>query len=392
MAAHIGPAELINHIHAAMRGEGSWCTFLDEVRRIAPNGQAFLFYHDMTAGSGALSLSSGLGPESSGAYSTYYSRLNPFMPHAARRPLGRVVRSDDMLAREDLKRCEYYNDFLKPLDIETGFGVTVTRNGHCNFMFSIMCADLGDAKAEEVRACVQALVPSLEKAFRQARVSPCSAGHPLQGVTLDRFGILRLGPGGAIYAVNEVALRIVDSTPSVRIDRGRRLVCSAPVLGEAVAAAMAGWGSTEAFVHVLHLPRDGAALPLRVTVIRSAVDEAAFFRGPECLVCIEDPAWWLGEAVEAFGDMHGLTRAERRIVLALANGFSSEEIAEAAGISGQTVRSHLRHVFVRTGLHRQVDLVRHVCLLASASHPTAADGAVGLPAAGVPGGARQLQS
>lgn len=379
MRSHTGSAALVNHIYAAMYGEGSWRTFLDEVRRIVPNGQSFLFYHDTTSESGAFSLSSGLDADASAAYSTYYSRLNPFMPHAAIRPLGQAVQSDRMLPRDVLKRSEYYNDFLRPLEIEAGVGVTINRNGGCNFLFSVMCAEIDEAQAEVARDCVQALVPHLKRAFDRARSGAGSKAPPPEVVQFDRCGILRVGPGGRVHAANAAALEIVESTAGLRIDRSGRLVCTSSAIAEATAAALAGWGSAEAFVKVGHLRRDAAALPLRFTVIRSAVDDDAYFRGPESVVLIEDPAWCLSAAVEEFGDMHGLTRAERRVVLGIVNGFSVEEIAEAAGTSAQTVRSQIKRVFVRTGLNRQIDLVRHVCLLAGTTQPMAENLAFGLP-------------
>ena len=34
------------------------------------------------------------------------------------------------------------------------------------------------------------------------------------------------------------------------------------------------------------------------------------------------------------------------------------EIANALGIEGSTVKTHLLHIFAKTGTHRQVDLVK----------------------------------
>jgi hypothetical protein len=49
------------------------------------------------------------------------------MPHAAVRPLGRVVQADEMLPRHELHATDYYNEFLTPQDIDTGFGVPSPR-------------------------------------------------------------------------------------------------------------------------------------------------------------------------------------------------------------------------------------------------------------------------
>lgn len=93
--------------------------------------------------------------------------------------------------------------------------------------------------------------------------------------------------------------------------------------------------------------------------------EAAFFRGPECILLVEDPQLELGPAVEEFGAFYRLTAAERRVVLGLASGLTVEQISAGAGNSAGTTRVQLKQVFAKTGLRRQADLVRLVCGLAA---------------------------
>jgi len=66
---------------------------------------------------------------------------------------------------------------------------------------------------------------------------------------------------------------------------------------------------------------------------------------------------------------YALTAAEARIAGALATGASLKEIAGRHEMSYETARLHLKHIFAKTGTHRQADLVR---LLVRAL-PTAAE-------------------
>ena len=54
---------------------------------------------------------------------------------------------------------------------------------------------------------------------------------------------------------------------------------------------------------------------------------------------------------------YGLTPAEIRIVLQLLSGKSLRDSALVAGVSYETARSVLKSVFVKTGTHRQSELV-----------------------------------
>jgi DNA-binding CsgD family transcriptional regulator len=57
---------------------------------------------------------------------------------------------------------------------------------------------------------------------------------------------------------------------------------------------------------------------------------------------------------------HGLTRAEARVVSRLASGLDVPAIAAELRVSVETVRSHLKHAYAKTGTKRQAELVRMV--------------------------------
>jgi len=73
---------------------------------------------------------------------------------------------------------------------------------------------------------------------------------------------------------------------------------------------------------------------------------------------------------EAFARLHGLTGGELRVLLALSQGLGGMESAEMLGISETTVRTHLQHIFSKTGTTRQSDLLS---LLHRSTPPVRAD-------------------
>jgi len=58
--------------------------------------------------------------------------------------------------------------------------------------------------------------------------------------------------------------------------------------------------------------------------------------------------------------LYGLTFAETRLIGLLAAGRSLDEAATALGISRATARTHLRHIFEKTGTTRQSQLMKLV--------------------------------
>jgi DNA-binding CsgD family transcriptional regulator len=57
-------------------------------------------------------------------------------------------------------------------------------------------------------------------------------------------------------------------------------------------------------------------------------------------------------------DAYGLTPAEARVALATSSGLGIQEAALRLGLSPNTIKTHLRRVFAKTGTVRQSELTR----------------------------------
>ncbi len=105
---------LIDLIYASTVGERAWSDVVSALDDGLPDGATLLFSHDANRRGGALIVSHNFDPAWTTAFNEHYSAINPFMPAAAVRPVGKGVVADEMCAREELKRTEFYNDFLAP--------------------------------------------------------------------------------------------------------------------------------------------------------------------------------------------------------------------------------------------------------------------------------------
>ena len=66
-------------------------------------------------------------------------------------------------------------------------------------------------------------------------------------------------------------------------------------------------------------------------------------------------------------DRFDLTAAEARLVVHLVAGASLRSCAKALGIKYETARSYLKSAFIKTGTHRQAELV--LTVFQAMSHP-----------------------
>ena len=60
---------------------------------------------------------------------------------------------------------------------------------------------------------------------------------------------------------------------------------------------------------------------------------------------------------EAFAKLHHLTGGELRVLLAMSPGLGVKEAAEMLGIGETTAKTHLQHIYAKTGTSKQTELM-----------------------------------
>jgi DNA-binding CsgD family transcriptional regulator len=68
-------------------------------------------------------------------------------------------------------------------------------------------------------------------------------------------------------------------------------------------------------------------------------------------------------SVDLLKAIFSLTPAEARVATLFGSGFRVSQVAERLGVSKETVRSHIKHVFAKIGVSRQSHLARLLATL-----------------------------
>jgi DNA-binding CsgD family transcriptional regulator len=114
-------------------------------------------------------------------------------------------------------------------------------------------------------------------------------------------------------------------------------------------------GSSEA---VLAVQRTSGKRPLTL-LVRSATGKISTddYSGPATLVFILDPELPVEAAESELRQLYGLTSAETRLANLLLEGNTLEDCCDLLGIRRSTACSHLQHLFKKTGVQKQSQLV-----------------------------------
>jgi DNA-binding CsgD family transcriptional regulator len=90
-------------------------------------------------------------------------------------------------------------------------------------------------------------------------------------------------------------------------------------------------------------------------------------RAPAVALFVQDQGQVPTLPSQAFARLYGLTPAELRVVLAVAQGLGALKAAQMLGLRERTVRTHLQSIFAKTGTTRQTELL---ALLHASTPPT----------------------
>jgi DNA-binding CsgD family transcriptional regulator len=363
--------ELIEHAYEAVLEPSRWSHVLRGLAALVDGERPLLFGHDLQQRAGAISVALDYDNRSVRDYGEYYARRNLWLEGAGGRGLlknGVVRVSHEMCSHAELIRSEYYNGFLKPLGIAQGLGATIWRDRTASYNLTVMG---GKGRrpfgAREVRL-VQHLMPHLQRAMRMHRyVSHLALQERAQAEALDRMpaGLILVDVRHRVVFSNRAARAIVDAADGLRVNDGR-LRTDRPVetkqLHELVAGAAAARATgSPAGGGVMTVSRRSLGPPLSVLVTSLAIGQDFLIADPPVAAVFVFNHDAPGESAESIlVRLHGLSRAEARVVGRLLTGDTVERAADRLTISIHTARTHLKRALAKTGTNRQTDLLRRV--------------------------------
>lgn len=84
------------------------------------------------------------------------------------------------------------------------------------------------------------------------------------------------------------------------------------------------------------------------------------------MVLITDPDRGIWPSPEALRQKLGLTAAEARVALLLAQGATYRSLAEQIGVAEETVRSHVKSIYSKTKINQKAKLTQTIMSLVHA--------------------------
>lgn len=220
------------------------------------------------------------------------------------------------------------------------------------------------------------LAPHLSRAARlHMRVSDSRISDRImiEGWHLLKDGIFLIAENGGVVFANAAAEEHLKNSSALKIDRKGRLSAHSPAQNRRLIALIDSVFTNAADNSLLHGgelrlrgTNDRDLLCLSVTPFRES-GKYAVGSPKYALVHLDLTSQPASLKESDLLDTYGLTRAEARLATLLADGRDLNEIGDVLQVTQNTVRTHLKRIFSKTGTNRQSSLVRLILSGSSAA-------------------------
>ena len=303
-------------------------------------------------------------------YLQIYHPIDERVPRVRRLPDSLLVHVEDLFTADELKISPTYNEALPRAHLQAGLNVRMDGPGASHISWGLGDPLASDGWGALQVTMVQRLLPHIRQFIRvrQALVRAEARRSTLAGLLENpRIGVLHLDRRGKIIAANDCARRILrcgdglsDEDGSLRTrDRAdqlrfERLVAdSLPDSGIVpVSGSMVLHRSSALPPFVLHVKPVGVSQP----------DYGARYVAAQVLIVLPGRTHRVDPSLVAA--TFGLTPTESRVAVGLAEGKTVREMAEATRHTTDSIYWHLKQIYRKLHISRQVDLVRLVLSIA----------------------------
>ena len=300
-------------------------------------------------------------------YFRIYHHIDERGPRLRRLPDSRIVSIGELYTDDEKRTSVAYNEMLARSDTANCLHARLDGpNGSRIIWTAADPVDRDGWSTERVEALVR-ILPHIRQyvRVRLALVGARALGSTMAGLLENtRCGIVQLDRRGRIVELNGRAQELLQRGRGLTGAAGQlraRIPEEDARLQRIIAGALprSGGPGTSASTTitrpvdlpprlVLHVSPVGCQLP------EQGASEVA------AVVLVVEPETRMTSDSELVASALGLTAAESRVVIMLAEGCTLRDIAAATGRSTGTVRWHLQQIFEKNGITRQVELVQLV--------------------------------
>lgn len=301
-------------------------------------------------------------------YDNNYASLDYRRLHLSNIPLGSWFQCHEVFPPQRLKRERFFREFVQKWDYRYFTGIRMGQgSGLTTHLGLNRRAEQGPHDAEDLRFLRQLTIHLMRasKIFYKTRSFRTRLAPGLESLQYLPSGIFILDQWQRVLFANTAAETLFHQDLGVALVDGMLEMSHGAMrkkFNEEVARVITSGVPSAVLLKTLDSPR-GSGKPCYFLRLPPSSESYQLRGDPAVLVLIPQAAPSPQEAVALLRTLYALSRREADLATEVANGATPQEYARKAGLEISTVRSQLKSVFLKTGTHRQAELVRLLSVL-----------------------------
>lgn len=362
MASADEALQLVQSIYDVALGHEDWPSVIRKISAASGGHSGLLRLVDCRRAEVGFVATYGYEQSQIDSYRKHFIHIDPYADHLAAAPAGSLLQAEQFAPLALRQHTEYFTDYERPGDRCYALGSPLGRERDFLLYLGLSRGKRAGPYDADTLAFIRSLLPHMLRAVQiQRLIGNAVDAQRLSEAALERLRIgvvlmdsalsVRFANAAAVDYARTFNLGLAESgltLPSPRFnDRLQRLISGA------LAAGLPG--TTESGGDLTYSRPGIGALQLRVFPLLSGPEPGLLGQRVQVAVFLVRPGppnLDAGQLAEQFG----LTAAESRLAVRLAEGRTVAEAAKVSGISLATARTHLRNIFAKTATSRQSEL------------------------------------
>lgn len=366
----VSPDQVISTFYDAALDPALWQSGLTQFASLMDSQGSLLMLADPGRAGAEIAFNVGYSEEVVSAYNDYYNTLDPLVGVVPYSQVGCWTADADGKAwpENESSAREYHNDLLRKYDIGGILASLAVREERLVATISVQRFGLQNSYRDDDHLAAREVMPHLQRAIKlHFRMQELQIPAAIGQAALDYVTAPMLVVDGScnLQFANRAAERLLSRQCGIVVRFGKLSTRSRALEVQQAIALAASATASRGSAHRLDSGSDAAVMHLLVLPMPLRLAASHFNERPMALIVVHETGISCAGVESSLRNLYGLTPMEARIACMLADGLSTQEIADEQSISMSTLRTHLKSVFSKTGLRRQAALTQMIATLAS---------------------------
>ncbi len=306
----------------------------------------------------------------------WLERLNAYVfdiPGMSQQLFGPIDTPNSSLSQvteAELRASRFFKEWAAPQGLLDGGSIKFVETTSTIGILSFVVRDNRPPVTAQEHAHIQFLSPHIRRAMMIGDlIDTKDVALRNYRAAMDKlnFPLILSDETGNIHFANQSAAALLEAGDVVRDRQGKLAVADVarkPALDDALARAHRGDRDIGLYGIGIPLSRDFDTPTVCYVLPLNQSDARHLIGGASVAVFFSTGSGALPVVEAVLSTLYGLTPTEARVAREICGGDTTRGIGDRLGVSENTVKTHVRHIFEKTGISRQTELVRLLADLA----------------------------